>query len=58
VAEGKCDEVLGESSLEVVVHSLEIQDAEPIRWHRCPRPPRLVMVGSSFWRMISSTQQQ
>jgi hypothetical protein len=30
VAEGKRDEVLAESSLEVVVHSLEIQDAEPI----------------------------
>jgi hypothetical protein len=30
VAEGKCDEVLVESSLEVVVRSQEIQDAEPI----------------------------
>jgi hypothetical protein len=31
VAEGKRDEVLAESSLEAVVHSPEIQDAEPIR---------------------------
>jgi hypothetical protein len=31
VAEEKRDEVLPESSLEVVVHSPEIQDAEPIR---------------------------
>jgi hypothetical protein len=30
VAEGKRDEVLAESSLEVVVRSPEIQDAEPI----------------------------
>jgi hypothetical protein len=31
VAEEKRDEVLPESSLEVVLHSPEIQDAEPIR---------------------------
>jgi hypothetical protein len=31
VTEGKRDDVLPESSLEVVVHSPEIQDAEPIR---------------------------
>jgi hypothetical protein len=31
VAEGKRDEVLAESSMEVVVRSLEIQDAAPIR---------------------------
>jgi hypothetical protein len=31
VAEGECDDVLPESTLEVVVRSLEIQDAEPIR---------------------------
>jgi uncharacterized membrane protein len=31
VAEEVCDDVLPESSLEVVVCSLEIQDAEPIR---------------------------
>jgi hypothetical protein len=31
VAEEKCDEVLLESSLEVVIRSPEIQDAEPIR---------------------------
>jgi hypothetical protein len=31
VAEEVCDDVLLESSLEVVVHSPEIQDAEPIR---------------------------
>jgi hypothetical protein len=31
VAEEKRDEVLPESSLEVVIHSPEIQDAEPIR---------------------------
>jgi hypothetical protein len=31
VTEGKRDDVLPESSLEVVVHSPEIQNAEPIR---------------------------
>jgi hypothetical protein len=31
VAEGERDDVLPESTLEVVVHSPEIQDAEPIR---------------------------
>jgi hypothetical protein len=31
VAEEECDDVLPESSLEVVVRSPEIQDAEPIR---------------------------
>jgi hypothetical protein len=31
VAEGERDDVLLESTLEVVVHSPEIQDAEPIR---------------------------
>jgi hypothetical protein len=31
MTEEKRDEVLPDSSLEVVVHSLEIQDAEPIR---------------------------
>jgi hypothetical protein len=31
MAEEKCDEVLPDSSLEVVIHSPEIQDAEPIR---------------------------
>jgi uncharacterized membrane protein len=31
MAEGERDEVLLESNLEVVVHSPEIQDAEPIR---------------------------
>jgi hypothetical protein len=31
MAEKKCDKVLPESSLEVVVHSPKIQDAEPIR---------------------------
>jgi hypothetical protein len=31
IAEEKCDEVLPESSLEVVVRSPEIQDAESIR---------------------------
>jgi hypothetical protein len=31
MAEEQRDEVLPDSSLEVVVHSLEIQDAEPIR---------------------------
>jgi hypothetical protein len=31
VAEGRRDEVLPESSLDIVVHSPEIQDAEPIR---------------------------
>jgi hypothetical protein len=31
IAEGERDDVLPESNLEVVVHSPEIQDAEPIR---------------------------
>jgi hypothetical protein len=31
VAEEECDKVLPESNLEVVVHSPEIQDSEPIR---------------------------
>jgi hypothetical protein len=31
LAEGRHDEVLPESSLDIVVHSPEIQDAEPIR---------------------------
>jgi hypothetical protein len=31
VAEGERDDVLPESTLEIVVRSLEIQDVEPIR---------------------------
>jgi hypothetical protein len=58
VAEEKRDEVLPEPSLEVVVRLPEIQDAEPIRSAPMSGPPQLVVVGSSFWRTISSTQQQ
>jgi hypothetical protein len=27
-------------------------------WHRCSRSPRLVVVDSSFWRMILLTRRQ
>jgi hypothetical protein len=58
VAEEKRDEVLPESSLEVVVRSPEIQNAEPICSALMSGAAQLVVVGSSFWRTISSTQQQ
>jgi hypothetical protein len=58
MTEEERDELLPESNLEVVICSPEIQDADRSVRHRCPRPPRLVVVGSSFWRMISSTRRQ
>jgi hypothetical protein len=57
VAEEKRDEVLPESSLEVVVRLPKIQDVEPIHSAPMSGAPQLVVVGSSFWRTISSTQQ-
>jgi hypothetical protein len=50
VAEEVCGYALPEVSLEVVVRSPEIQDAEPIR--AAPMLPRLVGMDSSFWQMI------
>jgi hypothetical protein len=58
VAEEVRDDVLPESSLEVVVRSPEIQDAESIRSAPMSRPPRVVVLDSSFWRMILSTRRQ
>jgi hypothetical protein len=57
VAEAVRGDALPEVSLEVVVCSPEIQDVEPIRSARCPRPPRLVRMDSSFWRMTLSAQR-
>jgi hypothetical protein len=48
VAEEKRDEVVPDSSLEVVVRLPEIQDAELIRSVPMSGPPQLVVVGSSF----------
>jgi hypothetical protein len=36
----------------------EIQDAEPIRLAPMSGPPRVVVVGSNFWRTTSSTRRQ
>jgi hypothetical protein len=58
VAKEERGEVLPESSLEVVVRSPEIQDAEPIRSAPMSEAATIVVVGLSFWRTISSTQQQ
>jgi hypothetical protein len=58
---GEGDDALPEPALEVVVHSPEIQDVEPIRsapMYQCPEPRRVVMVGSSCWRMILSTRRR
>jgi hypothetical protein len=53
-----CDDALPEMSLDVVVRSPEIQDAEPIVRRRCPSPQRLVATGSNFSQMTLSTQQR
>jgi hypothetical protein len=58
MAGGEHDDVLPESTLEVVVRSPKIQDAEPIRWRQCLEPPRVVVVGFSCWQMTLSTRQR
>jgi hypothetical protein len=57
VTEEVCGDALPEASLEVVVHSPEIQDVEPIRSAQCPRPPRLVVMDSNFLQMTLSTRR-
>jgi hypothetical protein len=47
-----------EVSLEVAVHSPEIQDAEPIRSTPMTEAPRVVVVGWSCSRMIWWTRQR
>jgi hypothetical protein len=49
VAEEVCDDVLPESSLEVVVRSPEIQDAEPI----CSAPMSKAATSSRWWNRAS-----
>jgi hypothetical protein len=58
VAEENRDEVLSESSLEVVVRSPEIQDAEPIHSAPMSRAATTSRGGIELLRTISSTQQQ
>jgi hypothetical protein len=43
-------------ALEVVVRSPEIQDSEPIR--SAPKPPPVVVAGSSCWRTTWWTRQR
>jgi hypothetical protein len=57
VAEEVRDDVLPESSLEVVICSQKSRMRSRSVRRRCPRPPRLVVVDSSFWRMILSTRR-
>jgi hypothetical protein len=45
-------------ALEVVVRSPEIQDAEPIHSAPMTEPLRVVMAGSSCWRMTWSIRQR
>jgi hypothetical protein len=52
VTEERHGDALPEVNLEVVVRSPKTRSRSVRR--RCPRPPRLVGVDSSFWRMISS----
>jgi hypothetical protein len=51
VTEEVHDDALPETSLDVVVRSLEIQDVERSVRRQCPRPQRLVVMGSNFWQM-------
>jgi hypothetical protein len=57
VAQEVRDDVLPESSLELVVRSPESKMRNRSVRCRCPRPPRLVVVDSSFWRMILLTRR-
>jgi hypothetical protein len=52
------DDALPKPTLEVVVRSPEIQDAEPIRSAPMTEVERVVVAGLSCWRMISSTQRR
>jgi hypothetical protein len=48
VTEGVHDEALLETSMDVVVRSPDIQDAEPIHSARCQGPQQLVVAGLNF----------
>jgi hypothetical protein len=58
VAEEVRGDALPEVNLEVVVHSLEIQDTEPIRLAPMSESTKLVGMDSSSWRMTLSAQRR
>jgi predicted metal-dependent RNase len=58
VAEEMRGDALTEVSLEVVVRSPEIKDAEPIRAAPMSEATTTSRMDSSFWRMILSARQR